>query len=336
MKTVKEIHDFFMGRTAAGKELSLNDLMNTVDGYVYEKYESGGHACNCTLAQTYYNICEKMCDDLLLINVRPNRTMCVAKYIGVSNELADNPQELNQDMDYGAYDFNYHGFVYTRDYFTDSVLQIESQHQDSKLDTGTAYYIGDNMFVTAAHCVCDCARFNLLFPDDTPLPLREVWFAKDQEREVFDLAIICVEGDISMPPFRLDAPSVLDEVLVMGFPPIANFPAIQISETATIGAYQKASVGQVVANSTAYRTQMDYFLINARVKGGNSGSPVINKQGKVVGTVVALPYDFESEPGNPRFDIMGYGQCLPSKYVEELLANPEILPLYKDGSYFRF
>ena len=33
------------------------------------------------MAQEYYRICEKMCDDLLLINVQPNRTMCLGNEI---------------------------------------------------------------------------------------------------------------------------------------------------------------------------------------------------------------------------------------------------------------
>ena len=337
MKTVKDIHKFFLRRKPDGKEFSLDDFMKTVDGYIVERYEGGGENCNWSLAQEYYNICTKMCNDLLLINTQSNNIICIAnEYIGIDNGIADNPQAIARDMDYGTYDFKYRGFVYTRDYFTHSVLQIEVQYKDQHLDTGTAYYIGDNLFVTAAHCVKDVARFKLLLSDNTPLSLREVWFAKGQNLDDFDLAIIRVDDELTIPPFILENPAVLEEVLVMGFPPIANFPSIQTAETATIGAYQKASTGQVVANATTYRTPMDYFLINARVKGGNSGGPVINKEGKVVGTVIALPYDLQSDPSNPRYDIMGYGQCLPSKYIEELKVNPEKLPLHKDGNYFSF
>jgi serine protease Do len=337
VKTVKEIYDFFLQFFSnGGKHLSLMDFMNTVPGFLETK-EDGIGSMNVSLGMEYYRICEKMVDDLLLMRIKANPIMGImTQYLAVHSANTSDPQAFNMALNYGAYDFKYRGFVYTRDYFTHSVLQIEGQHENLLLDTGTAYYIGDNLFVTAAHCVNDVARFNLLLPDDTPLPLREVWFAKGQDREVYDLAIIRVDGELTIPYFMLDAPAVLDEVLVMGFPPIANLPSIQTAETATIGAYQKASTGQVVANTTAYRTQMDFFLVNARVKGGNSGGPVINKEGKVVGTVVALPYELESDLDNPRYDIMGYGQCLPSKYIEELLANPEQLPLHKDGKYYSF
>ena len=337
MKTVKEIYDFFLQFFSnGGKHLSLMDFMNTVPGFL-EKKEDGIESMNVSLGMEYYRICEKMVDDLLLMRIKANPMMGImTQYLAVHSANSSDPQAFITALNYGAYDFKYRGFVYTRDYFTHSVLQIEAQYEDLRLDTGTAYYIGNNLFVTAAHCVSDVARFNLLLPDSSPLALMEVWFAKGQDRNVFDLAIIRVDGELAIPSFMLDTPAVLDEVLVMGFPPIANLPSIQTAETATIGAYQKASTGQVVANTTAYRTQMDYFLINARVKGGNSGGPVINKEGKVVGTVVALPYDLESEPHNPRYDIMGYGQCLPSKYVEELLAGPEQFPLHKDGKYYSF
>lgn len=336
MKTIKDIRDFFLQGIHDGRALPLDEFLQTIPGYV-SPAQNGLETIDMSIAQAYYQICEKMVADNLLVKVESNPMVCFQnKYIGVHEVNSSNPDAFTRDIDYGAYDFKYRGFVYTRDYFTHSVLQIEAQYEDLRLDTGTAYYIGNNLFVTAAHCVNDVARFNLLLPDGSPLELLEVWFAKGQDRNVFDLAIIRVDGKLTIPSFMLDTPAVLDEVLVMGFPPIANLPSIQIAETATIGAYQKASTGQVVANTTAYRTRIDYFLINARVKGGNSGGPVINKEGKVTGTVVALPYDLESEPNNPRYDIMGYGQCLPSKYVDELLADPEQFPLHKDGKYYSF
>lgn len=86
MKTVKDIYNFFNGRKPNGKVLSLNDFMNTVDGYVIERYESGGENCNWSLAQEYYNICAKMCNDLLLLNTKSDNTICIAnEYISINN-----------------------------------------------------------------------------------------------------------------------------------------------------------------------------------------------------------------------------------------------------------
>ena len=42
------------------------------------------------------------------------------------------------------------------------------------------------------------------------------------------------------------------------------------------GKEQSLGTGQVIGADTPYMLQLDFFLINARVKGGNSGGPVIN------------------------------------------------------------
>lgn len=335
MKTVKEIHDFFMNRKD-GKELSLDDFMETVPGYIVEQYPTVGQSCNWSMAQEYYSICEKMCDDLLLMNVHPNRMICVDnRYVGLSNKLTDNPEEIKRDLDYGAYDYKYRGFVYVRDCFAGSVFPIDGIKRNGNPDIGTAFYIGDNRFVTAAHCVKDMVLFRILLPDGTYLPLKEVMFAKGQDTEIYDLAIITVDDNLNIPPFILDEASVLDEVLVMGYPPISGFNAIQTAETATVGAYQKSSTGQVVGEDKPYGIPLDFFMINARVKGGNSGGPVINNQGKVIGVVVRLPFDSQSASDHPRYDLMGYGVCLPSKYIEQLMLNPEVVPLKAEAKYYR-
>ena len=334
MKTVKEIHDFFMKRKD-GKELSLGDLMETIPGYVVGKDDSGIEKCNWTMAQEYYRICEKMCDDLLLINVKPNKIACFGNhYVGVDNKSSDEPDVLEKQLEYGAFDFKYRGFVYTRDFFANSVLPIDCIKQNGDGDIGTAFYIGENHFVTAAHCVKDLKGFNLLLPDGSPIELSEVWFAKGQDMDSYDLAVITVKGKMKMPAFMLGEPAVHDDVLVMGYPPITGFNAILTSETATVGAYQKSSTGQVIGAGKPYREHLDFFLINARVKGGNSGGPVINNGGQVIGVVVRLPFDSQSDSNNPRYDLMGYGVCLPAKYINELMQNPEVLPLACEGGFY--
>ena len=152
MKTVKEIYDFFLQFFSnGGKHLSLMDFMNTVPGFLETK-EDGIGSLNVSLGMEYYRICEKMVDDLLLMRVKANPMMGImTQYLAVHSVNSSDPQAFNLALDYGAYDFKYRGFVYTRDYFTHSVLQIEGQYDDLRLDTGTAYYIGNNLFVTAAH-----------------------------------------------------------------------------------------------------------------------------------------------------------------------------------------
>lgn len=79
---------------------------------------------------------------------------------------------------------------------------------------------------------------------------------------------------------------------------------------------------------------MEYFIINARVKGGNSGGPVINKSGKVVGTIFQLPMDTQGGSDGGRYDLMGFGVCFPSKYTRLLIDNHIVEAVYQDGEYY--
>lgn len=341
MKTVKEIYDFFLGSMCSEKhQASLLDFLETLPEFKEEQGE-GCSTMNMSLGMTYLKICEQMCDDFLLIKVKPASIIQIdAEYIAVSSANSDNPKEFDHELEYGKYDFKYRGVPHTRNHFQNSVLPIVGKNRiTGNEDLGTTYYIGNNMFVTAAHCVKGLDNFNILLPDNSPLQLSEVWYAKDESLDDYDLAVIhCTKTPQSLKAFELKDPCVLDEVMTMGYPPIPGLNSVLISETASVASYvngrQKTSVGQVVAKVGSYMSKLDFFVITARVKGGNSGSPIINKEGYVVGTVFQIPFDNQGGSDEGRYDIMGYGVCLPSKYIISLVENHESKKLnHNNGAY---
>ncbi|MDH5581922.1 MAG: hypothetical protein OEY33_08430, partial [Bdellovibrionales bacterium] len=107
-------------------------------------------------------------------------------------------------------------------------------------------------------------------------------------------------------------------VLVMGYPPIPGFDAIQISETAQIGGSIRLSTGEVTATATPYLQPTYSIIFNARAKGGNSGSPVINEYGFVIGVVTSSPLPQGTE-------FFGYGVATPKNFIIEMLDG-EIIP----------
>ena len=330
---VKSIFEFFDGNIGAKRNKTLSDFMQTIPGYKVVD-DTGLERVDIRLANYVSTICKQMVNDALLFSVDTRSTLCLNHvYIsaGESN-IHDYPAFL-RELEYGSYDFKYQGFVYTRNWFEKSVIPIEGEKEDGFRDIGSAYYIGNRMFVTAAHCVNGLKTFNLLKGIDTEqtIKLKEVWFAKDQDPMSYDLAIIVAEEDIDAPALNFDEVTVLDPVIVMGYPPIPGILPIQTTETATVGAVitqQKSAIGEVVAPAKNYLSKLDCFLINARVKGGNSGGPVINQWGKVIGTVVEIPFDNQGGDNGGRYDIMGYGLCLPSKYVTQVIDNPDIKKLH--------
>lgn len=224
-------------------------------------------------------------------------------------------------IDYGYYDFMIYGFTSIRNNFKDTVrpIIINQNVKDKSEDIGTGFTLVYNnilYFVTARHCL---PRHELIkipqFVPQTPLkPVRI--FAPDDGN--IDLAIIEVPkkgGMISDKWFILDKPYVLDQVLTMGYPTINGFTeAVQISETSTIATDLKSTTGQITGQGQHYFGGLkDHFLVSSRVKGGNSGGPVINRYGQIVGVVIEI-LEYEGKP-----DLLGYGVAISSVVLEDLL-----------------
>lgn len=340
MKTVREIYDFFLSGLKSGKGLSLHDFMQTIPEFEKDRGD-GVVEMNMSLAMEYSKICEQMKDDLLLIQTKGNQMFCLhTEYVGVSGVNSSDPSLFEKELNYGAYDFKYRGFSYVRQHFENSVIPVIGVNEKGDDDIGTAYCIAPNMFATAAHCLTQVKLFNLLDEKGANLPIKEIWMSKEIDPNIYDLAVIVLDCDSVSIPFWLDDPVVLDKVLTMGYPPIPGFNAVMISETASIGSYifadQKAAPGEVVSQEVApYNAKgVDHFIITSRVKGGNSGSPVINSHGKVVGTVIQIPFDSLGSSQGGRYDIMGFGICIPSKYMNALIENHQVIPVRCENDKF--
>lgn len=219
--------------------------------------------------------------------------------------------------EYGSYDFLINGFLDIRNKFSQTVFPIVVQHKENKkIDIGTAFAISENNILTAKHCV-ENMNWIRIEKDGCIVKIKNIYIPENKN---IDLAVIETEENIfaGIPILRFGIGNVLDDVLTLGYPPIAGFDAIQFSEKGTISTKYKASIGEIVGADKSYLDNMEYFLINARVKGGNSGGPVINKLGFVVGMLTQLPYDIED---SSRIDLMGFGIALPSETIATTLKG---------------
>lgn len=333
-KYISDIHNFFLSNE---RDKILDDFLVTLPEYISQSNKS--ETMNYTLALQISRICNFMVEKGLMIKTYSNPTICTQeKFVSVPLENFTPTEEVERDLRYGSYDFEYNGFLSIHECFKGSVVPIVGEKANGDPDIGTAYYIGDNLFVTAAHCITGLKRFKLLIKNK-PIALEEVWFFDGIDPEIYDLSIVKAGKEVDLPPFMLDEASVLDSVLVMGYPPIPGFDAVLVSEKAFISTdlqqlMTKTSEGQVVAVETSYMSQMEYFIINARVKGGNSGGPVINKLGKVVGTIFQLPMDSQGGSDGGRYDLMGFGVCFPSKYTKSLMDNHKISKVNQEDEYY--
>ena len=269
-------------------------------------------------AMQYHNGLLKMCQLLVnegLLTPEGNASGMHQKYQG-------NGFGKPHLIDYGYYDFMIYGFPIIRENFKEAVRPVIINHnvKDKKEAIGSGFTIryGDTLyFATARHCLPkkELITINMFLPQEPLVPVN-IFAPRNQN---IDLVIIETSDNVAISDkyFYWDKPEVLDSVLTMGYPPIQGFTeAIQVSETSTIATDLKSSTGQITGAGQHYWGGFkDHFLISARVKGGNSGGPVINRYGLVVGMIIELLQN-ENAP-----DLLGYGMAISSTVLEDLLVS---------------
>lgn len=235
---------------------------------------------------------------------------------------------------YGVYDFFIEGFTAIRANFINSVRPIIIR-KNQLHDIGTCFDIGNGFIITARHCIE--GMDNIQIPYHTGFEtIKNIYVDKDER---FDLAVIETENKINgNPSFSFANEIILEEVLTMGYPPIPGFEALQLAEVTRINSYLKATTGSIIGAGIGYLEAQHYMLINAKVKGGNSGGPVINKRGEVVGVLVQIPLDTVD---SSQLDTLGYGVAIPTSLINpflhqinEMASNVVRIPFVNNGNGF--
>jgi len=139
---------------------------------------------------------------------------------------------------------------------------------------GSGFVIQQNGYVlTNYHVIKNATRITVKVPGHEAVPARVV--TTDQEK---DLAIVQVSlRNLAALPIASSEPvQVLDSVTVLGYP----LPS-------ELGTALSASDGKVNAVREGRTSDTQFFQIDANVNPGNSGGPLLNNHGEVVGIIVA-------------------------------------------------
>lgn len=126
-----------------------------------------------------------------------------------------------------------------------------------------------------------------------------------------DMALIKLVNAPNVPDFQLESSiSLLEDIITIGY------PAVPMSREA----YQVVHRGEVNAHVTDTWGQ-DLLIISARTAPGNSGSPVIDDTGRVVGMVARELFEKTAfqEKG-----IIPYSACIPSATIYAALCQSDI------------
>lgn len=186
--------------------------------------------------------------------------------------------------------------------------ETEDVRQNS-VSTGTGFFIATNGYlVTNAHVVNGYE--NISIKDQYGRTLKATVIASDKKR---DLALLKVSGNYpALHISQTDGVSKGQRVMTIGYPQ----PTIQGSES-------KVTDG-VISSFTGLKDNDNWFQISVPIQGGNSGGPLINEDGTVIGVVVATlnAKKFLSITGNIPQNV---NYAIKSKVLLDFLIEHQIL-----------
>lgn len=210
-----------------------------------------------------------------------------------------------------------YGFEYIYRTYQKIVLPLVA-YQNDEPHVGTCFR-WKNGIVTARHCLTDGDKIAIKGYSADTLNNAKIFVSKNSN---IDVAYILTNEETKI---FSDEAHVLDEVLVMGYPVIPRFFDFCTAEKATISTISDRmtpSRGNVVAMANEIFTQniTKLMLITAKIRGGNSGGPVINKYGCVIGV------SFSDAKGEGAiYDDLGYGIACPISVLEDIVKEKETL-----------
>ena len=210
------------------------------------------------------------------------------------------------------------GYVYIAERYKPEVFKVvvNGSTGDENIGTGFCFKFTDHKhkihanIITNKHVAQYEKNLRILTYEDKLIEHGQIFHS-----EKYDLSIIEVPTNCSPGTFNFfHQAEVLDEVMTLGYPPVPL----------TRESYQLAHKGELNAFVKDYWGN-NFILFSAKTAPGNSGGPLINNMGLVVGIVVQ---SLENEVDNAEVRRQPYFAALPSKDILDFI-NHEYLEAKK-------
>lgn len=258
-----------------------------------------------------YMICENLTRKRWINCIKPaTKPMGLdANYLYLCNNdefFLSKPDRLVFSLNCMAYGFPY---IYTS--FKKDVLPVIVKNKKGDIEMGTCFRFSTGI-LTAKHCI---EAQEVSIEGFTAKQLQEYATLISKDTNI-DLAYIELQQPSRFVPGNAN---VLDEVLVMGYPKIPMFNAFCAAERAAISSIPTKGAVSSLADQYISPGTGPLMLVTARIRGGNSGGPIINSNGQVVGVAFSEPMS----KGN--YDDMGYGVAYPIDVLDQLLDNCQVM-----------
>lgn len=205
-----------------------------------------------------------------------------------------------------------------------SVCKIEITSSGQSLSTGSGFLIdGKGRIFTNAHVVAEAAHntavsIEVLFPQSSA-PDKRYKATLETMSDTVDLAIIDIDASMpsSLSLYSGEKPQLMTEILVLGFP---------------LGQSLKSTPGYIQAFQTVpgLGSMID---LSAAVDPGNSGGPVLDKDGSVVGIVTAKIPGYNFNLALPIQTVSGFLNNAKAPGEVEITSLPSEARVFCEGAY---
>jgi S1-C subfamily serine protease len=183
---------------------------------------------------------------------------------------------------------------------TAATVRVSASGCDARYD-GSGVTVSRNHVLTNAHVVAGSDEVQIRRPDGVQLPGRVVTFDPDR-----DLAIIEVP-ELGQEPLLLGHGQARDEGVAIGYPggqPDPRVAPVRIEQ-------RRTALGRDIYGLD--ETEREVLFLASSLLPGDSGAPVVNQVGEVVGLVFAV---------NPDND--GSAYALDREEIDAVLAAPRV------------
>lgn len=206
--------------------------------------------------------------------------------------------------------------------YEDSIFIIEVTNKQGDIEVGTGFYTSlkndqnDEIYLVISNeHVVNNPNIKLLNRNKTEISIKNKYWDSN-----LDLAIIEVDRQKNVIPFVLSKKTeILSKIITMGYPRIPR----------TNNCYLVCHSGEINSYVENYSGNK-LFLFSAKTSSGNSGSPVIDELGRVVGIVSKELFEKEQLEKNGK---LPYYAAIPISELEKFIEKSIYYKLKENSNH---